>query len=213
MAEWPELPKRIAPRRPRPEPKLNTAQEMFKAVERIMKRRLAEANKSQYDVLVCIRSVDAARAAFEAVPVEGTAMGYGNAVKAALGTLSESYWDSDGEYTSKGLVGGVSSDVWALLDRQWSLEHPNVDKKEARHVIVTEMAELSRSISGPVGESGEAIIKIETQGASGTPYFLEITFQVTAPREFDMLGKIYADEGYQILIQEERLPLISNDGS
>ncbi len=211
MADWPELPKRVPLRRPRPETKLKTAEEMFKAIKRIMKRRLADANKSQYDALVCIRSVDAAREVFEGIPVEGTASDYGNVVLAALHALEERYWDSDGEYTSKGLVGGVCTDVWALLDRQWSLEHPHIDKKEARRVIITEMAELSRSISGPPGDTGETTIKVEAQGKSGTPYYLEITFELRSSKEFDMLGKIYSDESYKILIQEERLPLTAGD--
>jgi len=29
--------------------------------------------------------------------------------------------------------------------------------------------------------------------------------------EFDMLGKIYSDESYKVLIQEERLSLIADD--
>ena len=213
MAEWPELPKRVRARGPRPEPKLNTAEDMFKAIKRIMKRQLTEANKSQYDVLVCIRSVDAARAVFERIPVEGTACDYGNTVLAALFDLQEKFWDSEGQYTSKGRVGDVCSDVWALLDRQWSLEHPNIDRKEARSVIITEMAELSRSISGPPGDTGETTIKIKAQGQSGTPYYLEITFDVTSPKEFDMLGKIYSDASCNILIQEERLPLTAADGN
>ena len=213
MAELPELPKRVPLRRPRPEPKLNTAEEMFKAIRRIMKRQAKEANKSQYDVLVCIRSVDAARAVFEGVPIEGTAKDYGNAVMAALHALEESYWDSDGEYTSKGLVGGVGTDVWGLLDRQWSLEHPDIDRKEAHRIIITEMAELSRSISGPPGNTGETTIKIEAQGESGTSYYLDITFEVTSSTKFDMLGKIYSDESHKILIREERLPLIADEGN
>jgi len=213
MAEWPELPKRVPLRSPKPEPKLNTAEEMFKTIRRIMERQLAEANKSQYDVLVCVRSVEAARAVFEAVPIEGTAMGYGKTVMAALFALEESYWDSDGEYTSKGLVGGVGTEVWGLLDRQWSLEHPIIDRKEAHRVIITEMAELSRLMPGPPGNTGETTIKIEAQGKSGTAYYLKITFEVTSSTEFDMLGKIYSDESHKILIREERLPLIADEGN
>ncbi len=211
MAEWPELPKRKPLRAPRPEPKLASAGEMRRAIGRIMKRQMKSANESQYDVLVCIRSVDAARAVFEAVPVKGSALEYGNAVRAALFALTESYWDDDGEYTSKGLVGGVSSDVWSLLERQWALENPDMDKKEARNVLVTEMAKLSRLISEPPGETGETTIKIEAQGTSGTPYYLEIGFDVKSPREFDMLGKIYADQTCQILLWDELLALMSDD--
>lgn len=211
MPELPEVPKRKPLRRPRPEPLLETAEEMFKAIRRIVKRQMTSARKSQYDVLVCIRSVDAARAVFEGVPVEGTAMDYGSAVKDVLETLHETYWDSDGEYTSRGLVGSVCSDVRQLLERQWSLEHSDIDEKEARRVLIEEMGELSRLISGPPGDTGETIIKIQAQGASGTPYHVEATFEVTSPREFDMLGKIYTDEKRQILIWEERLELICDD--
>ena len=118
MADWPELPKRVPLRGPRPEPKLKTAEEMRKAINRIMKRRLTKANESQYDVMVCIRSVEAARQVFESIPLEGTASDYGHAVEAALGELQENYWDSDGEYTSKGMVGDVGSDVYQLLKAQ-----------------------------------------------------------------------------------------------
>ena len=211
MAEWPELPKRVALRQAKPEPKLTTTENMLKAIGRIMDRQLAEANKNQYDVLVCIRSVDAARAVFKGIPVAGTAYCYGTAVMEALLALQENYWDSDGEYTSKGRVGDVCSDVWQLLDRQWSLEHPDIDKKEARRVIITEMAELSRLITEPPGDTGETTINFEAQGNSGTPYYLEITFEVKSSKDFNMLGKIYSDEAYQILIQEERLPLTTID--
>jgi len=211
MTDWPELPKRTSLRGPRPEPLLKTAEEMFKAIRRIVKRQMTSARESQYDVLVCIRSVEAAREVFEGVPVEGAAMDYGNAVKAALDALHETYWDSDGEYTSRGLVGGVCTDVGVLLDKQWSLEHPDIDEKEARGVLIEEMAELSRLIPGPPGDTGETIIKIQAQGASGTPYHVETTFEVTSPREFDMLGKIYTDETRQILICEDRLGLICDD--
>lgn len=211
MAEWPELPKRKPLRAPRPEPRLVSAEEMRKAIGRIMKRQLKSANESQYDVLVCIRSVDAARAVFEAVPVEGSALEYGNAVKAELLALGESYWDSDGEYTSKGQVGDVGSDVWSLLEQQWDLEYPDIDKKEARGVLIVEMAKLSRLISDPPGETGETTISIEARGKSGTPYYLKIGFDVKSPREFDMLGNIYADEACQFLLWEDVLALISND--
>jgi hypothetical protein len=118
MAEAPESPKRVLSRDPRPEPKLKTAEDMREAINRIMKRRLIQANESQYDVMVCVQSVGAAREVFEGIPVEGTASAYGHAVKAALYALQENYWDSDGEYTSKGLVGDVASDVYQLLEAQ-----------------------------------------------------------------------------------------------
>ncbi len=190
---------------------LKTAEEMSKAIRRIVKRQLSSAQNSQYDVLVCIRSVDAARAVFESVPVEGTAMVYGNAVMAELDKLHETYWDNDGEYTSRGMVGDVCTDVGHLLKRQWSLEHPHIDEKEARTVLIREMAELSRLIPGPPGDTGETVIMIEAQGESGTLYHVATTFEVTAPREFDMHGKIYADETRQILICEDRLELICDD--
>ncbi len=213
MGDFPELPKRIPLKAPRPEPELKTAEEMFKAIRRIMKRQLIQANESRYDVMVCIRSVGAASAALEGVPVEGTAIEYGNAVMATLDELHEDFWDSDGEYTSRGRIGDVCFDVDQLLARQWTFEHPEIDVKEARGVLFKETAELSRNLSGPLGKTGENTIKFEAEGPSGRTYYVDVAFEVTAPREFDMLGKIYADAARQILIYGDRLALIDDDGT
>ncbi len=118
MNEWPELPKRVPLREPRREPRLKTAEDMHKAIRRIMKRRLKRASESQYDVLVCVRSVDASNEVFESIPIEGTARDYGHAVMAAIDTLQQNYWDTEGEYTSKGMVGDVGSDIYRLLEEQ-----------------------------------------------------------------------------------------------
>ncbi len=135
----------------------------------------------------------------------------GNAVMQALFILQENYWDSDGEYTSKGRVGDVCSEVWRLLDRQWALEHPNIDKKAARGVLVGELAGMSRSISAPPGDTAETAIKFESKGKGGTRYYLEITIEVASSERFDMLGKTYSDATCQILFHEECLSMSSID--
>jgi hypothetical protein len=212
MGEFPELPKRVPLRGPRPEPELKTAEEMFKAIRRIMKRRLTKANESQYDVMVCIRSVDAAQVVFERIPVEGRPIGYGNAVQAALDDLRESYWDSEGEYTSKGMVGDVCSDVYDLLHRQYSFKHRNIDKEEASLVIKREMQKVLTSIQTPSAALSEANIKIEAPGKSGTIYYVEIVFEDASNECASMTGSIYSDEFYENLIEVSFERLISDDG-
>lgn len=211
MGEFPELPERVPLRKPRPEPELKSAEEMFKAIRRIMKRQLTKANESQYDVMVCIRSVCAAQEVFERIPVEGRPIGYGNAVKAALDALRETYWDSDGEYTSKGMVGDVCFDVHELLDRQYSFKHRNIDKEEVSLVIKEEMENVLASIQTPSAALNEASIKIEAQGKSGTVYYVEIVFEDATDEHASMTGRIYSDEFYENLIEVGSARLFSDD--
>lgn len=211
MGEFPELPKRVPLRVPRPEPELNTAEEMCKAIRRIVKRQQTRASQSQYDVMVCIRSVSAARAVFEGVPVEGSPIGYANAVKSALDALHEVFWDNDGEYTSRGMVGDVCSDVYQLLDRQYAFKHPNIDEKEVRRVINREMTQIVASMEGPSTALNEANIKTEAQGSSGTTYFLEFTFTDASNDYARVTGKIYSDELCENLIATDVRELFSGD--
>ncbi len=211
MNDFPELPKRVPLRAPRPEPELKTAEEMFKAIRRIMKRRETKAGKSQYDVMVCIRSVHAARAVFEEVPVEGRPIGYGNAVKAALDALHEVYWDNEGEYTSRGMVGDVCSDVYELLQRQYDFKHRNIDEKEVRLVLNREMEQILASIQTPSTVLNEANIKAEALGASGTTYYVEFTFEGASDEYARATGKIFSDEHYENLIATAGEELFADD--
>ena len=211
MGEFPELPKRVSLRRPRPEPELKTAEEMFKAIRRIMRRQLTKANESQYDVMVCIRSVSAAQEVFERIPVEGRPIGYGNAVQAALDALRESYWDSDGEYTSKGMVGDVCSEIHQLLDRQYAFKHRDIDKEEASIVVKREMEKVLTLINTPSAALNEANIKTEAHGESGTVYYLEIVFEDASDEYAAMTGRVYSDEFYENLIEVSSARLFSDD--
>lgn len=189
--------------------KLDTAKQMHAAINKIVGKRAIKASQSQYDMKVCVGAVAAAGDTVRCVPIEGTAIEYGQAVAAVLSELGDTYNDPDGEYTSgKGPIGDVHYDVLGLIDTQISFEHGNVDKKEARRVIITKMAELAHSTSL---SPSDAPIKIEAQGASGTRYFLEITFEATSDREFTMLGKVYNDESRQHPVWEERFELIDDD--
>lgn len=81
-----------------------------------MDDRSIAASQSQYDAKVCVRAVGAARDVFENVPLEGTAIEYGQAVVAVL---RDRYNDSDGEYTSgKAPIGDVCYDVSSLVADQ-----------------------------------------------------------------------------------------------
>ncbi len=203
MGDFPELPKRVPVRSPRPEPELKTAEEMFKAIRRIMKRLETKAYNSQYDVMVCVRSVSAARAAFEGVPVEGRPIGYGNAVKAALDSLHEVFWDDEGEYTSRGMVGDVCSEVNQLLDRQYAFKHRNIDEKEVRLVLKQEMEQIVASIQTPSSALNEAHIKTEARGSGSETYYVEFTFEDASDDYACVTGKIYSDEFYENLIAVE----------
>lgn len=191
---------------------IETAQEMCVAIKAIVKKRSIGASESQYDRKVCILAVGAAGDAINRVPVTGMAIEYCQAVTAILNDLQDSYNDPDGEYTSgKGSIGGVYYDVLGLLDSQLSIKHGPIDKNEARRIIVTKMAEIADSFYDTKGAPDGAPIKITVQGASGTPYFLKITFEATSDREFTMRGQVYSDDSCQYLIMEDRSEFISND--
>jgi len=192
--------------------KLDTAKQMHAAINKVVEKHAIEASKSEYDRKVCILAVSAAGDTIRRVPVAGTAIEYGQAVAVVLGELQDSYNDPDGEYTSgKAPIGGVYYDVLGLVDTQISFEHGDVDKKEARRIIIREMAELAHSLSVMPGETGDAPIEIEAQGPSGRRYILEITFAATTDREFTMLGKIYSENSRQYPLMEELFELIADD--
>ncbi len=192
--------------------KLDTAEQMSTAIEAIVEKRSIEASESQYDRKVCILAVSAAGDVVRRVPIEGTAIEYGQAVAASLGNLEKTYNDPDGEYTSgRGSVCGVYYDVLGLIDTQVSIELGDVDRQEARQIIIREMAELAHSLSGPLSGFVDSLIKTKITGTSGTGYFLEFSFEATSDREFTMLGKIFGDEYRRLVILEEQLFLISDD--
>ncbi len=211
MGEFPELSKRKPLQSPRPEPELKTVEEMFKAIRRIMKRQAIKASESQYDVMVCVRSVDAAKAVFEAVPVKGRPIGYGNAVMSALDALHEIFWDDEGEYTSRGMVGDVCFDVEQLLDRQYTFKHRNIDEKEVRLLLNQEMEQIIASIQTPSIALNEANIKTEVQGANNTTYYVEFTFEGASDEYASVIGKIYSDEFYENLIRRDFGQLFPDD--
>lgn len=190
---------------------MESPQKIHDAIKRLLDKRDKDALASQYDVAVCINSVAAARRGFEAIPVGGDAKQYAQDVLDILSKLADEFYDSDGEYTSKGLIGDIYLDVCQYFKAQISDEHAHIDKKEARRVLIQEMAELSRHITEPTSVLTEASIKLEATGSSGTQYYLDVTFTATSKRDFTMIGKIYDDEAYGASILEERLELINDE--
>ena len=190
---------------------MESPQKIHDTIKRLLDKRDKDALASQYDVAVCINSVEAARHGFEAIPVRGTAKQYAQDVLAVLSKLADEFYDSDGAYTSKGLIGDIYSDVYQYIKAQIPDEHAHIDKKEARHVLIQEMAELSQHITEPASVLIETCIKFEATGSSGTQYYLDVTFTATSKRDFTMIGKIYDDAAYGASILEERLELIDDE--
>ncbi len=188
-----------------PDHKLITAGEMYAVIKHIMAKRRVEASQSEYDVMVCVRSVDAATEVFENIPIEGTATEYGYAVAVSLGTLRDDYYDDDGEYTSKGMIGDVCSDLYHLLETQNSSKLADIDRKEARDVLTQEMNTLARLTPQPPDGLGVATIKIDVPGASGRQYFVEMVIQEISGERFAILGNIHSNDSYRFPLLEERL--------
>jgi len=189
---------------------MSTPQEMRRSIKRIIDKRDKKALESQYDVSVCINSVAAARRGFETVPVQGTTKQYALAVLEVLSKLTDEFYDSDGEYTSKGMIGDVYLDVSQYIETQISDEQAHIDKIEARKILIREMAELSRRLTVPTSILVETSIKFDATGISGRQYYLTATFVATAKHEFTMIGNIYDNDEYITSIMEERLELLDD---
>jgi len=187
-----------------PDHRLVSATEMSAVIACIMVRRQAQAWKSEYDVMVCVRSVEAAKEVFEAIPVEGTAMAYGRAVEAALNTLENGYCDNNGEYTSKGLIGDIGLDIFSLLEAQETAGLTEIDRREAEECLMAEMIALVPS-APDLEKDAEVTIKTETVGKSGFKYFVEMTFELAPQDRVALVGHIYTNESYQFPILDERL--------
>ncbi len=188
-----------------PDHRLETADEMHVMIEHILTERRHDAAQSQYDVGVCIRSVAAAREAIEEIPVEGSAIAYGETVNAAMDVVCEKFYDSDGEYTSKGMVGDVGSDIYHLLQTQKSPDRIDIDRNEARSCLKTELAELASVMPRPLGGVAEATVKAETKGESGFSYFVKMTYEQLSDERFAIIGKIYCSEDCICPVLEARL--------
>ncbi len=188
-----------------PDHKLATADELRAVVRHIMERCSGEASRSQYDVMVCVRSVAAAREVFEAVPVEGSLEDYGAAVMSALDVLRDEFYDPDGEYTSKGMVGDVGSDVYQLLKSQASADVVDVDREEAGVILTQEINDLARLTPQPPMGLGDATIRADASGPSGADYFVRMTIEHMSDKRFAVAGGIYTSETSRFPVLEERL--------
>ena len=188
-----------------PDHKLLTAHEMYDVMKHIMAGRRVSAGQSQYDVMVCVRSVDAAIRLLECMPIEGAARDYGYAVAAALGSMCDTYNDPDGEYTSKGNLGDVCSDISRLLKSQDSSERTDIDRGEVHEILMLEMNNLAQLTPQPPTGLGVATIKTVAMGADGAQYWVKMTVQETLNARFAILGAIYSHELCCFPVLEERL--------
>jgi len=93
-----------------------TSVELQRAIQKIVRNRAIEASQIPYDTKVWIGAVEEARRVFERVSVAKPVEAYHKAVVQALSEASETYNDSDGEYTNgRGGIGNVLYDVMGLL--------------------------------------------------------------------------------------------------
>jgi hypothetical protein len=188
-----------------PTHRLATADEMSQAIRHILSERDEKAARSQYDVMVCVRSVAAAREAFEEVAVEGTALDYGGVVLAALDVVQDTFYDTDGEYTSRGMVGDVWSDVYQLLESQSAPELAEIDRDEARALLIGEINTLAGLTPQPPTGLGVATVATEAMGAGGKTYFLRMSIEEISDTRFAISGTVYAEESRRFAVLKERL--------
>lgn len=93
-----------------------TSIELQRAVEKIIRKRAIEASQTAYDTSVWIGAVEEARRVFEGVVLVESVEIYHKAVVRALSEASDTYNDTDGEYTNgRGGIGNVLYDVMGLL--------------------------------------------------------------------------------------------------
>lgn len=94
----------------------STSEELRRAIEKIVAKRAIEASQMPYDTKVWVGAVDKARRVFENVALADTVEVYHKDVVSALSETSETYNDSDGEYTNgRAGIGDILYDVMGLL--------------------------------------------------------------------------------------------------
>lgn len=97
---------------------LKTALDVYDAVSEIMEARAIQAANSEYDRVVSIDAVAAARKATDAVAIEGTNILYHAAIQSQLNTLFSTYNDTSGQYTNgRAAIGDILSDIAQLSQR------------------------------------------------------------------------------------------------
>ncbi len=190
-----------------PAHRLLTADEMRDAIAGVLVQRQEAAYQSQYDVMVCVRSVAAAHEVFEGVRVEGAPEVYARQVIDAVYDLADTYYDSDGEYTSKGMVGDVASDVYDLLASQTSPGLVDIDRDEVRTHLVEEMETLARLTPKPPAGLGTATVKTEVTGKSGAQYFVRMKIEETPGGGFALFGAAHCSDTDRFPVLQERLEI------
>lgn len=192
---------------PPPNFRLTTVPQIYDAISIIFRGREKQAYQSQYDVGVCVRSVEAGRVAFKDVPLQGNAMEYCRSVKKAVDQVHKDFYDSSGEYTSRGMIGDVCSDIYQLIEDQQSGKLKEIDMNEAGDVLTREMLELIKLIPRPVGDAVGAVVKAKTEAASGTRYYVRIELLEDPDNDFAVYGQIFNSSKYQVKLLDNRLDL------
>ena len=98
--------------------RISTAEECKAAIAEVFAEHLARANRSEYDVKVCVLAVGRAPDEFGTFPVTGSAQQYCAATVAKLEAFRDNYYDPDGEYTNgAGVIGSVVESIKTIKTR------------------------------------------------------------------------------------------------
>ena len=93
-----------------------TTDQLRNRIADIVAEHALSAQKSQYDVSVCISAVAAARQVIESVSPNLSPERYADKVRQELASLQAGYNDTDGQYTNgRGVIGSLSGDVSSVL--------------------------------------------------------------------------------------------------
>lgn len=93
-----------------------TTDQLRDRIAEIVTEHALSAQKSQYDVSVCISAVAAGRQVIEGISRDLTPQEYAERVRAELASLQSGYNDTDGQYTNgRGVIGSLSGDVSRVL--------------------------------------------------------------------------------------------------
>ena len=92
------------------------ARSLYEKIAIIVTEHALSAQKSQYDVSVCISAVAAGRQVIEGISRNLSPSEYADRVRADLASLQAGYNDTDGQYTNgRGVIGSLSGDVSSTL--------------------------------------------------------------------------------------------------
>ncbi len=189
-----------------PRYRLDTPEEMHDVISYIIKRSMKAAYNCEYDVPVFVHSVQYAQDVFDAIPVEKTAMEYGEKVEDALCKAWGDFYDSDGEYTSRGMIGDVYFKISELVEKQKEPTLRTVDRQEALECLREEMETLthlaSSSMQGDITDT-LTTVKTDVKGESGVKYYIKMQFETSVDGQTLLNGSVFMESNYRHVLLKD----------